>query len=128
MGRPTKYNDKIAAAILRDRANGLSVRKICAQPGMPVASTVHKWIREVPEFSQHYAEACEIDADIEFETLNDMADAATPTDVQVVKLRIDTRKWVLSKRIPKKYGEKLELDGTVGGVFQITLDKEFKGV
>ncbi len=31
--------------------------------------------------------------------------------VQRARLRVDARKWVLSKRIPKKYGEKLELGG-----------------
>jgi hypothetical protein len=31
--------------------------------------------------------------------------------VQKQKLRMDTRKWLLSKMAPKKYGDKLELSG-----------------
>lgn len=29
------------------------------------------------------------------------------------KLRVDTRKWIMSKLKPKKYGERLELDGNI---------------
>ena len=31
--------------------------------------------------------------------------------VQKQRLRVDTRKWLLSKMAPKKYGDKLELSG-----------------
>jgi hypothetical protein len=31
--------------------------------------------------------------------------------VQKQRLRVDTRKWLLSKLAPKKYGDKLELSG-----------------
>lgn len=31
--------------------------------------------------------------------------------VQKQRLQVDTRKWLLSKLAPKKYGEKLELSG-----------------
>jgi hypothetical protein len=77
---------------------------------MPNASTVFKWLKEHPDFSKQYAQACEIDADIEFDALNDLADAATPADFQVRKLQIDTRKWTLSKRMPKKYGDRQQID------------------
>jgi hypothetical protein len=32
-------------------------------------------------------------------------------DVQRARLQVDTRKWLLSKLAPKKYGERLELTG-----------------
>ena len=34
-----------------------------------------------------------------------------PVDVQRAKLQVDTRKWLLSKLAPKKFGDKLELTG-----------------
>ena len=37
--------------------------------------------------------------------------ALDPVAVQRNKLRVDARKWVLSKLAPKKYGDKLELSG-----------------
>ena len=39
--------------------------------------------------------------------------------VQRNRLRVDTRKWVMSKLAPKKYGEKLEHSGPDGGPIQI---------
>lgn len=34
--------------------------------------------------------------------------------VQRARLRIDSRKWLLSKLAPKRYGDKLEIDAKVG--------------
>ena len=39
------------------------------------------------------------------ETL-EIADAATPQDAQVAKLRVDTRRWLASKQAPDEYGDK----------------------
>jgi len=36
----------------------------------------------------------------------------TPEDIQCIKLQIDTAKWELSKTLPKKYGEKIDIDMT----------------
>ena len=36
----------------------------------------------------------------------EIADAATPQDAQVAKLRVDTRRWLASKQAPDEYGEK----------------------
>ena len=43
----------------------------------------------------------------------DIAEEETPDAVAVArnKLRIDTRKWILSKMLPREYGDKLELSG-----------------
>jgi hypothetical protein len=35
------------------------------------------------------------------------------------RLRVDTRKWLMSKLAPKKYGEKQEISGPNGGAIQI---------
>jgi hypothetical protein len=39
----------------------------------------------------------------------EMADNATNEDVQAVRLRVDARKWIMSKIAPKKYGDRLDL-------------------
>ncbi len=36
----------------------------------------------------------------------EIADAATPQDAQVAKLRVDTRRWMASKQAPDEYGDK----------------------
>ena len=114
MGRPSDYNTDMATRICERRAAGESIRAMCEDDDMPTASTVFKWLSESPEFSEQYARACEIDADLEFDALNDIADAATPADVQVRKLQIDTRKWCLARRSPKKYGDRQAIEHTGG--------------
>ena len=48
--------------------------------------------------------------------------------VQRSKLRVDTRKWVASKLKPKKYGDKLTLDGAVGRGADTLSDAELSGI
>ena len=36
----------------------------------------------------------------------EIADAATPQDAQVAKLRVDTRRWLASQQAPDEYGDK----------------------
>jgi hypothetical protein len=31
------------------------------------------------------------------------------------RLIVDSLKWLMSKRLPKKYGDKLDIDGKLGG-------------
>jgi hypothetical protein len=114
MGRPSDYNTDIATRICERRAAGESLRSICRDDDMPSTTAVMHWLLEHDEFRAQYAESCEIDADLEFDALNDIADAATPADVQVRKLQIDTRKWCLARRSPKKYGDRQAIEHTGG--------------
>ena len=66
-------------------------------------------------FSEQYAKACEARTQYLADELLDIADA--DGDVQRDRLRVDTRKWILSKLVPKKYGTKVtaEITGADGG-------------
>ena len=46
--------------------------------------------------------------------------------VQRSRLRIDARKWALSKMIPKKYGDKIDTSGN--HTFNVTIDKDDAGL
>lgn len=54
--------------------------------------------------------ACEQRADQYFDEMLDIADNALPEEVQKAKLQIDTRKWVLARMNPVKYGDKTDKD------------------
>ena len=85
-------------------------------------TTFYVWIKENESFQKSYNYAREIRSDILFEELIDIADnteegiitTEKPTGVEIRKgdmeghrrLKIDTRKWVVSKMNPKKYGDK----------------------
>jgi Bacteriophage Sf6, terminase small subunit-like len=36
----------------------------------------------------------------------EIADNATPQDAHVARLKVDARKWVAAKLLPKKYGDR----------------------
>ena len=130
MGRPSKYSEKLSNEILGQLAEGKSLRKICSQKEMPNISTVLKWRNEDEEFSKQYTHARELQAFGILDELLDIADDGkddlihtengTKPNSEVLqrsKLRIDTRKWFLSKMLPKVCGDKLDLD--VKGNMQI---------
>lgn len=127
MGRPTTYSKKIATEICANIALGNSLRSVLKKNGMPAMSTVFKWLSEHQEFSEQYAHACEERSEAMAEDILDIADDGTNDWMEVErkdgstyemfnkeaaqrsKLRIETRKWLMSKMKPKKYGEKLDL-------------------
>ena len=85
-------------------------------------STFFKWMREDESKSKQYARATEERAELMFEDMMDIADeeperiqtktgtCIDSASIQDKRVRIDTRKWALSKMMPKKYGDKLDLD------------------
>lgn len=143
-GITTYTNDK-ADAICERLAMGESMRSICRDESMPAMSTVFKWLRENEEFSQQYARAKEESADALFEDLLEIADdgsndwmernnadgsnggwAVNGEHIQRSRLRIDARKWAMSKLKPKKYGEKIQVGGDTDNPLTL-LVKEISG-
>lgn len=129
-GRPSTYNQDVATAICARMSEGESLRSICRDPSMPALSTVFLWVSKHSEFSEQYRLAMASRADAMFEDMIEIADDSAEdyvnTDqgekfnsehVQRSRLRLDTRKWMLSKMMPKKYGDKVAEDDN-------TTDKE----
>ncbi|HHZ65525.1 MAG TPA: terminase small subunit, partial [Flavobacteriales bacterium] len=112
MGRPSTFTQKTADEICFKIIDGLSLRAICAVKGMPPLRTLMGWVENNESFQQQYTRARQMQADIKFDDLKDLARTATPEDIQCIKLQIDTAKWELSKTLPKKYGEKIDIDMT----------------
>lgn len=139
-GRPSSYSEDMADRICELIADGESLRSICRAEDMPAKSTVFKWLRDVPGFSDQYARARETQADAIFDEIIDIADDAandwmerTNSDGESIgwqlngdhvrrsQLRIDARKWMAGKLRPKVYGEKITqaLTGEDGGPIQV---------
>ena len=126
-GRPTKYTKELADTICERLAMGESMRTIAKDEAMPALSSMFKWLRENKEFSQQYARAKQESADAMAEDILDIADNGsndymeredgTTTyngdSVQRSRLRVDTRKWLMAKMKPKRYGDKIDM--TSGG-------------
>lgn len=109
-GRPSTFSEELTTVILTRVMAGESLRKVCDTEGMPARSTVHLWLAAHSEFSDQYARACEIRAEHLFDEMFDIADNEKG-DATRDRLRVDTRKWALSKMNPKKYSDKTTLAG-----------------
>ncbi|WP_142253172.1 terminase small subunit protein [Bradyrhizobium sp. UNPF46] len=129
IGRPTKFTKTLGAKICERIAEGESIRTIVKDDNMPSASTIFRWLldEDKKEFWEQYEKARNIQAELMFEELLEIADDGsndyiererqdgetyTVLDnehIQRSRLRVDTRKWYLSKVLPKKFGEKIDL-------------------
>lgn len=115
--------------ILRDiEDNGLSLRKSLGGYGMPSSKTFYEWLDSDEEKRKRYARACEARADVIFDEIIDISDKQSSDVVgedqfgnpivnhniiQRNRLQVDTRKWMLGKLNPKKYGDKIEHSGDI---------------
>lgn len=125
-GRPSAYTKALAEEICKLVANGWSVIKISQQSNMPTQSTIYKWLSEKSEFSEKYARAREVQADLYADEIVDIADNVMdePASVMKARLQIDARKWKASKLAPKKYGDKIQQEIT--GDLDVSLRVKFE--
>lgn len=133
-GRPetwTPDKKEQAIEIIIDRiCQGESTRSILLHanrdilPGMPLFL---RWVEADEDLRNQYARAMEIRSEVLFDEILEISDEANADldigddgklrvigeAVQRSKLKIEARKWALSKMQPKKYGDKI--DHTSGG-------------
>lgn len=124
-GRPTDYSQELADQICEQLAMGISMRTVCKTEGMPAMATMFRWLREKEEFRQQYEKAKEESSDAMAEDLLYIADTPVMGEIKTIRpdgsveikqdemlghrrLQIDSRKWLMSKMKPKKYGEKID--------------------
>lgn len=110
---------------------------------MPSPSLVVTWVKEDPAYAEQYARAKEVQAHLMAEEILEIADDGTNdkkmvgkegqeyevTDQEVIgrsRLRVDSRKWLLSKMLPKVYGDKLDLTASEGLLIKVINDIETK--
>ena len=122
--------EKAFETIIERITNGESLRQIIYNADrnlFPTFNLFFKWLSQDKELAYQYASACEVRSEFIFDEMFDIADDSTK-DIQEVelpdgrfidkvdyeyiqrsKLRIDTRKWALSKMNPKKYSDKVDI-------------------
>jgi hypothetical protein len=105
---------------------GLSLRAACERLKTPSRRTILRWVGEDSEICRQYARAREERAEYHFDEMLRIAD--TPQEGEIVteknsgehpgtdirrgdmvehrRLQVDTRKWILARMDPKRYGDK----------------------
>jgi hypothetical protein len=123
-GRPTLFTLELANEICVRIASGRSLRTICEADDMPTDRTIFRWLAADEKFRQQYALAREAQTEALAEDILEIADDGTNDwmerkhgdsvawvengeAIQRSKLRVDSRKWLMSKMAPKKYGDKI---------------------
>lgn len=127
------YSKALADKILRRLAMGETLSSICKPKDMPDKSRVIEWAlgfhkkAKAENFPQRYARAREVGYLGLADEIQDIADDGRNDwmeehgknatgykfkgeAVQRSKLRVEARKWILCKMLPKIYGDRIEVD------------------
>lgn len=128
VGRPSKYSKELAEAIcIQIATTHLGLDDICSRnAGFPVPSTIFLWLTKHPEFSEMYEQArvqqCHVMADqiikVAFDDTRDDLDTENGLRcntewISRSRLKVDALKWLLTKLMPRKYGDKIQNETTV---------------
>jgi hypothetical protein len=129
VGHPIVYEDQVFEGIIHRHSQGENLLKILGEPGMPEWATF--WRRVVASSGDErlralYRDARESWAERKVEETMEISEEdpllaiqrqGEKDDTQIVrvdgaavqhqKLRVDTRKWLVSKVLPKLYGDRV---------------------
>lgn len=132
-GRPCTYSHAIAEKICERLAGGESLNAICKDVGYPPAQTVRQWVVDDRHgFASRYARARDIGLDFLADEIIEIAntpevgerveiteaDGENPEKKKITqadmiehrRLKVDARKWYLSKLAPKRYGDRTHVE------------------
>lgn len=123
---PVRYGRVLFKVICERLASGQSLNRICRDDGFPTVSAVIQWVMDDKDgCANHYDKARMAQAHYYADEIIDIADdgrndkhlddAGNTTSIDYdhinrSTLRVNSRKWVLSKALPKVYGDKLDLN------------------
>lgn len=132
-GRPSGFNQEVADAICLRMSQGESLRSICRDEKMPHLSMVMRWLNNVQDefrlFREQYAQARQALTEHWAEEIIEIADDGSndymdrkkedgssyetlnSEHINRSRLRVDTRKWLMARMAPRKYGDKVALVG-----------------
>src|SRR3990167_1026711 len=131
-GRPNKFTNETCNKICERLMKGQSLIQICRDDDMPTLQTIMNWLNDErkKDFLYQYRHAREIQAEYLFDEMLEICDDASNDWIEIEtksgrkidvidnecvnrsKLRVETRKWYLSKVLPKKFGEKQTVEHT----------------
>lgn len=133
-GNTTVYTRELADEICERISCGETLRQVCRLKGMG-DSTVRRWVlNDIDGFSARYAHARELCIESWADEIVEIGDnasndwmaregkdgedlgwTANGDHISRSRLRVDSRKWLLSKLRPDRYGDKLQVGGDPAG-------------
>lgn len=140
-GRPSDYTIELAEEICRAIAECTDgLQAICDRnPHFPTPQAIRGWKRKNSEFNAMYVQAKQDQVDILVEEILQISDDKSHDKIIKInadgeeyevcnteyvnrsRLRVDTRKWMAAKLVPKIYGDRIqqEISGQDGKPIQV---------
>ena len=114
----TRYTPELAADILRCVSEGTPLRQVCRDKGLP-ESTARGWFRDDRDgLATRYEAARRMQVDAWADEIVLLANR-DDLDANDKRVRIDTLKWLCSKLVPRRYGDRLLVAGDAENPLQL---------
>jgi hypothetical protein len=137
VGRPSKKTPELVEEICARLATGEPMSRIAKDAHMPDLVNIYKWLRTDEEFRQLYESArqdgahtyaSEIAEIIDEEPLPVFDDQGNKRydsgSIAHKRLRMDGRKWLAAKYLPKVYGDRQILAGDADSPLEVKTNTE----
>ena len=105
-----RWTNELLSEILNEMAKGTSLKVLAKEHESSTGGILHALERA--GMMNQYAQAMSRRAGVLAAEILDVADDSS-IDPNDKRIRVDTRKWYLSKVLPKIYGDRLNVDHTV---------------
>jgi hypothetical protein len=103
------YTEELGTEIIDRLCDGETVGQISRLDHMPVERTLRRWCRDTSlTLGKEYPNARAIGIDKLADELIELADSADAVNYNAVKLRLETRKWLLARLLSNTYGERTQ--------------------
>ena len=114
----TRYTPELAADILRRVSEGEPLHQVSRDKGIP-ESTVRQWARDDRDgFAAKYEAARRMQVEAWADEIVLIANR-DDLDANDKRVRIDTLKWLCSKLVPRRYGDRLLVAGDAENPVQL---------
>jgi hypothetical protein len=121
------YSPELADRVCELMIEGQSLRQVCEMPGMPSRQSIFNWLEKNEEFRQRYEIARLMQVECWAHEIIEIADDTSGDfvinergervvdheNINRARLKIDARKWLMSKLHPQRYGDRVTADVTV---------------
>ena len=106
----TRYTRELADEVCRRLAEGASLREICREHNVP-ESSFREWIRNDRDgIAARYQTARVLQVEAWSDLILEISNRED-LDAQEKRVRIDSLKWLMSRIVPKKWGDRLLVAG-----------------
>ncbi len=105
------YTPHLVDKVIDSVSSGKTLRQTARELSFEEASFRQWVVKDIDGLASRYAHAREAQAEAWSDEISAIADSASDkVDVQSKRLQVDTKKWLMAKLHPRRYGDKITAD------------------